>query len=203
MNLLRPLAHPFARPLLIGPAAASLVACQDKPEPAAAAPLPIIENNQLRYPAGHPQLRLLETAVAVQAQSVAVDLPARLVWELDTWGNRCARVEFDKPVHELQLRVSLLVDLGDHVGDRAALHLEVGLPLVEAWAMTETGAAACIMANHEPRHVGTHCFGKPESFVQVRLVDDAGQDVPVGEPGELLVRSSGPDPRVMGSILMR
>ncbi len=70
-----------------------------------------------------------------------------------------------------------------------------GLPLVEAWAMTETGAAACIMANHEPRHVGTHCFGKPESFVQVRLVDDAGQDVPVGEPGELLVRSSGPDPR--------
>ncbi len=81
MNLLRPLAHPFARPLLIGLAAASLVACQDKPEPAAAAPLPIIENNQLRYPAGHPQLRLLETAVAVQAQSVAVDLPARLVWD--------------------------------------------------------------------------------------------------------------------------
>lgn len=61
--------------------------------------------------------------------------------------------------------------------------------------MTETGAAACIMANHEPRQVGTHCFGKPEPFVQVRLVDDAGQDVPVGEPGELLVRSSGPDPR--------
>lgn len=81
MNLLRPLAYPFARPLLIGLAAASLVACQDKPEPAAAAPLPIIENNQLRYPAGHPQLRLLETAVAVQAQSVAVDLPARLVWD--------------------------------------------------------------------------------------------------------------------------
>lgn len=85
MNLLRPLAHPFAhafaRPLLIALAAASLVACQDKPEPAAAAPMPIIENNQLRYPAGHPQLRLLETAVAVQAQSVAVDLPARLVWD--------------------------------------------------------------------------------------------------------------------------
>ena len=79
--------------------------------------------------------------------------------------------------------------------NHAAFEQRFGLPLVEAWAMTETGAAACIMANHEPRQVGTHCFGKPASFVQVRLVDDAGQDVPVGEPGELLVRSSGPDPR--------
>ena len=61
--------------------------------------------------------------------------------------------------------------------------------------MTETGAAACIMANHEPRHVGTHCFGKPQAFVQVRLVDDEGRDVPAGQPGELLVRSSGDDPR--------
>ncbi len=79
--------------------------------------------------------------------------------------------------------------------NHAAFEERFGLPLVEAWAMTETGAAACIMANHEPRQVGTHCFGKPEPFVQVRLVDDAGQDVPVGEPGELLVRSSAPDPR--------
>ena len=70
-----------------------------------------------------------------------------------------------------------------------------GFPLVEAWAMTETGAAACIMANHDPRHVGTHCFGKPEPFVQVRLVDDEGRDVPAGTPGELLVRSSGDEPR--------
>lgn len=70
-----------------------------------------------------------------------------------------------------------------------------GIPLVEAWAMTETGAAACIMANHEPRHVGTHCFGRPEAFVEVRLVDDDGHDAPAGTPGELLVRSSGADPR--------
>jgi acyl-CoA synthetase (AMP-forming)/AMP-acid ligase II len=70
-----------------------------------------------------------------------------------------------------------------------------GFPLVEAWAMTETGASACIMANHEPRHIGTSCFGKPESFVEVRLVDEEGRDVPAGVPGELLVRSSGPDPR--------
>lgn len=70
-----------------------------------------------------------------------------------------------------------------------------GFALVEAWAMTETGAAACIMANHEPRHVGCNCFGKPEAFVEVRLVGDDGQAVPPGTPGELLVRSAGPNPR--------
>jgi acyl-coenzyme A synthetase/AMP-(fatty) acid ligase len=61
--------------------------------------------------------------------------------------------------------------------------------------MTETGASACVMANHEPRFVGTSCFGKPEAFVEVRLVDDEGRDVPAGTPGELLVRAAGPDPR--------
>ncbi len=79
--------------------------------------------------------------------------------------------------------------------NHAVFEERFGFPLVEAWAMTETGAAACIMATHDPRHVGTSCFGKPESFVQIRLVDEAGDEVPSGVPGELLVRSSGADPR--------
>jgi len=70
-----------------------------------------------------------------------------------------------------------------------------GFPLVEAWAMTETGVAACIMANHEPRLVGESCFGRQPAFVEVELRDDQGQVVPVGVPGELLVRSAGRDPR--------
>ena len=41
-----------------------LGACQDKAEPVAAAPLPIIQNKQLRYPAGHPQLPLLVSTAA-------------------------------------------------------------------------------------------------------------------------------------------
>lgn len=57
-----------------------LAACQDKPEPSAAPPLPIIEQSQLRYPAGHPQLKLLVTASAEAASSLTVELPARLVW---------------------------------------------------------------------------------------------------------------------------
>ena len=44
------------------------------------APPPIIQGEQLRFPAGHPQLTLLTTAPAIAANSVTIDLPARLVW---------------------------------------------------------------------------------------------------------------------------
>ncbi len=77
----------------------------------------------------------------------------------------------------------------------ASFESRFGFALVEAWAMTETGAAACVMANREPRLVGTSCFGRREPFVEIRQVDDAGQDVEPGIAGELLVRSSGADPR--------
>lgn len=73
----------------------------------------------------------------------------------------------------------------------AAFEERFGLPLLEAWAMTETGAAACIMANREPRHVGSRCFGRAEAFVETRIVDEQGVDVGEGEPGELLVRAAG------------
>ena len=79
--------------------------------------------------------------------------------------------------------------------NHAPFEARFGFPLVEAWAMTETGVAACIMANHEPRLVGTSCFGRQESFVDVRLLDDQGLDAGVDAPGELLVRSCGDDPR--------
>ena len=84
----------------------------------------------------------------------------------------------------------------------ARFEARFGFPLIEAWAMTETGAAACVMANHAPRHVGTSCFGRAEAFVELRLVDDQGADVAevaddkaADTLGELLVRSAGSDPR--------
>ena len=41
---------------------------------------PIMQGQQLHYPANHPQLSLLGTAAAIAAQSVYVELPARLTW---------------------------------------------------------------------------------------------------------------------------
>jgi acyl-CoA synthetase (AMP-forming)/AMP-acid ligase II len=67
-----------------------------------------------------------------------------------------------------------------------------GFPLIEAWAMTETGAGAVIAANEEPRHVGTYCFGRPTAEIECRIVRDDGSDA---QQGELLVRHAGPDPR--------
>lgn len=70
-----------------------------------------------------------------------------------------------------------------------------GFPLVEAWACTETGSGGVISAHEEPRHIGSACFGRPCKDVEVRLVDDAGVDVPAGTPGEMLVRRRGDNPR--------
>ena len=44
------------------------------------APQPIVQGQQLRFPAGHPQLALLGTIEAKAAESVTIELPARLVW---------------------------------------------------------------------------------------------------------------------------
>ena len=41
---------------------------------------PIIQGQQLHYPSNHPQLSLLNTAVGVAANSVAIEVPARLSW---------------------------------------------------------------------------------------------------------------------------
>ncbi|MET4723005.1 acyl-CoA synthetase (AMP-forming)/AMP-acid ligase II [Bradyrhizobium japonicum] len=70
-----------------------------------------------------------------------------------------------------------------------------GFPLLEAWAMTETGSGGVIAANVEPRKIGTSCFGRPAAEVDIRIVDESGNDAPVGTPGELLVRRAGADPR--------
>jgi acyl-CoA synthetase (AMP-forming)/AMP-acid ligase II len=77
----------------------------------------------------------------------------------------------------------------------AAFEARFAVPLIEAWAMTETGAGAWITANHEPRHVGQRCFGKAPKGLAYRIVDDSGIDAAPGAVGELLVRQDGENPR--------
>jgi acyl-coenzyme A synthetase/AMP-(fatty) acid ligase len=61
--------------------------------------------------------------------------------------------------------------------------------------MTETGAGAVVIANREPRKIGTACFGRAPPDLDYRVVDEQGTDVEPGQPGELLVRARGADPR--------
>jgi acyl-CoA synthetase (AMP-forming)/AMP-acid ligase II len=93
--------------------------------------------------------------------------------------------------HDVRFGFGAGVDPRHH----AAFEERFAFPLLEAWAMTETGAAACIMANREPRHVGTSCFGRAELAVETRIVDEQGAAVGADVPGELLVRAAGTDPR--------
>jgi crotonobetaine/carnitine-CoA ligase len=67
------------------------------------------------------------------------------------------------------------------------------LPLVEMWAMTETGRM--ISDNHEPRSIHTRAFGRVSPWIEARAVDEHGNEVPAGEPGELVIRHSAATPR--------
>ena len=74
----------------------------------------------------------------------------------------------------------------------ASFEARFGFPLVEGWAMTETGAGGIITNNQLPRRVGESCLGRLTSDVQAKIVDDSGADG--NGPGELLVRQVGDDP---------
>ncbi len=68
-----------------------------------------------------------------------------------------------------------------------------GFPLVEMWAMTETGR---MTTDHiEPRLIHTRALGRSCEGTELRAVDANGNDVPVGHLGELVVRHSAQTPR--------
>ena len=81
------------------------------------------------------------------------------------------------------------------VRHRAAFEERFRLPVVDAWAMTETGGAAATTTAREPAGFPSRCIGRPAAGMEYRIVDETDQDAPEGEPGELLVRAAGPDPR--------
>ena len=60
---------------------------------------------------------------------------------------------------------------------QACFEARFGFPLIEAWAMTETGAGAVTTTAGGPRHVGKRCIGRTAPSIDFRIVDDAGADV--------------------------
>jgi len=85
-------------------------------------------------------------------------------------------------------------------GVRAAHHGafedRFGVPLIEAWAMTETGGAGTISTHVGARHMGSGCIGQPSPrFSEARIADEHGETLPPGGVGELVVRSAGSPPR--------
>jgi len=70
-------------------------------------------------------------------------------------------------------------------------------PLVEGYGLTESSPVACFQPLSSGRKLDT--IGIPAPMTEVRLVDDAGQDVPLGQPGELILRG----PQVMQGYWQR
>ena len=66
-----------------------------------------------------------------------------------------------------------------------------GIPLIEAYGLTETSPAACINPMDLEDHNGK--IGIPISSTEIVIRDDAGKDVAVGEVGELCIKG----PQVM------
>ncbi len=84
---------------------------------------------------------------------------------------------------------------GVRAADHQRFEERFGVPLVEAWAMTETGGTGTLSTHCGPRHVGTGCIGRPAAqYSQAMVVDEGDQPLPPGAVGELLVRATGPDP---------
>jgi acyl-CoA synthetase (AMP-forming)/AMP-acid ligase II len=78
----------------------------------------------------------------------------------------------------------------------AAFEERFGFPLIEAWAMTETGGAGTISTHVGERNVGSGCIGLPSgSYAQARIVDEAGKTSAIDAVGELVVRATGSEPR--------
>jgi long-chain acyl-CoA synthetase len=72
-----------------------------------------------------------------------------------------------------------------------------GCTLVEAYGLTETSPAALVNPLDIPAYNGT--IGLPIPSTDVVLRDDAGKDVPLGQPGEICVRG----PQVMAGYWNR
>lgn len=129
-----------------------------------------------------------------------------------SWWQAC-REENATIIHCLGVMVAILLTMPEQEADdfsdrikfcfgpgsdprhQAVFEERYGLPLIEAWAMTETGAGGMTIAYKEPRHVGERCIGKAVSATEYRIVDERDVDVVPGESGELLVRAKGERPR--------
>lgn len=100
-----------------------------------------------------------------------------------------------QPVSQLERAHEVKWGLGAGIEPsiHAAFEERFGFPNIEVWGMTEI--AAFMADDHEPRKVGQRAFGRPIRDFEARIVDDDDRDVPVGTPGQLLVRRSGPNPR--------
>jgi len=96
---------------------------------------------------------------------------------------------------------SLRIALGGGMAVQEAVAVKwrqvTGTALIEAYGLTETSPAATINPLDLPAYNGS--IGLPISSTEIVLRDDAGKDVPLGQPGEICIRG----PQVMAGYWQR
>jgi long-chain acyl-CoA synthetase len=96
---------------------------------------------------------------------------------------------------------SLRITLGGGMAVQEAVAVKwkeiTGVPLIEAYGLTETSPAATINPLDLPAYNGS--IGLPISSTELILRDDAGNEVMLGQPGEICIRG----PQVMAGYWQR
>lgn len=108
-------------------------------------------------------------------------------------------LELPETMEERSHQIRFGLGGGVHPDHHARFEARFGVPLLEGWAMTETGGAGTMCDTKVPRNVGQRCIGNPDRpgpALRARLVGDDGADAGPGEAGELLLRAPGADPRL-------
>jgi long-chain acyl-CoA synthetase len=72
-----------------------------------------------------------------------------------------------------------------------------GCPIVEGYGLSETSSGVTCNPTDSAAYTGT--IGLPLPNVDIRIVDDAGNEVPLGEPGEIAIKG----PQVMAGYWQR
>jgi len=163
--------------------------------------------------------RLLNPLPLHHANCLSISMPAMLMsggcliftdrfhastWWQDLVASRATVVQFQGVIPNILLKIPECPEETQHqvrfalcAGVEPSLHevfeKRFKLPVVEMWSMTEVGRM--ISDNIEPRAVHTRSFGRPNPWVEARIVDEAGSELPVDEPGELVIRHSAATPR--------
>jgi len=97
--------------------------------------------------------------------------------------------------HKVRFGVQVAVDAG--------LHQEMtdrwGIPWMDAYGLTETGGLIGMAPADAERMTGSGSIGRPREGIEIRIVNDAGKEAAVDEPGELLAKA----PDIMRGYLNR
>jgi long-chain acyl-CoA synthetase len=128
---------------------------------------------------GEAALALIESE-QVTALGMVPTVARMLLPSLETGAHRCASLR-----HLIVTGEAFPVEV-----KRRLIHLLPHVRQHSFFAMTEVGSVTGL--EHEEQFTHPTSVGRVTPGVEVKLIDDRGEEVSVGEPGELLVRSGTP-----------